>query len=175
MDFWNNSHLQKNLFWGICCICHSVKQTDTNYIMMCLDVAEHSIGSHWMGWEKSTWCDGSMNPFAYMPQLWSCWSTGCMRRTNIYEYVKRQNVWTPGWVWKEIRFCGFSHKEIFPQKVSLLGQAAFLIRDSHGGTGSLMNTRKLSNCFFSLTCKWCPLQITVQCRQERPITILSWR
>lgn len=135
VDFWNNSHLQKSLVFGISCICHSLKLTDTKYGIICLDVAEHSIGSHWMGWQNTTWHDESMNPFAYMLQLWFCWSTGCMRKTNIYEYVKGQKVHTLEWVWKEIKFCGFSYKEIFPQKVSVLGQAAFVIKDSHDSRG----------------------------------------
>lgn len=123
---------KKSLVFGISCICRSLKQT---YSMICLDVAEHSIGSHWMGWENTTWHDESLNPFAYTLQLWFCWNIGCMRRTNIYGYVKGQRVHILGWVGKEIRFCGFSYKEIFPQKVSVLGQADFLIKDSHDSRG----------------------------------------
>lgn len=135
VDFWNNSHLQKNLVFGISRICHSLKQTDTRHSMICLDVAEHSIRSHWVGWENTTWHDQSMNPFAYMLQLWFCWSTGCMRRTNIYEYAKGQKVQALGWVWKEITFCGFSYEGIFPQTVSVLGQSAFIIKHSHDSRG----------------------------------------
>lgn len=58
-----------------------------------------------------------------------------MRRTNIYEYAKRQKVQALGWAWKEITFCGFSYEEIFPQKVSVLGQSAFIIKHSHDSRG----------------------------------------